>query len=257
MWSGVGAGDLRPTGDGPGGADRLADWVAGLTDAPALPGSVDGRSRPIGTVHWLHQVHGSTVVVVPSPGEGDAGATSGTGPVGGDEDGHPVRGVAAGEGDALVSATGATGLAVLTADCASIALGSPEGVAAAVHAGWRGLMAGVVERTAEAMVTLGATDVVGALGPCVHPGCYEFSPSDLDRVAARYGDQVRGRTVEGRPALDLPAAVAAALVAAGVRQRTGVDACTGCAGGYFSHRARGDVGRQALVVWSSPQGATG
>jgi len=222
-----------------------------MAEGPAHP------VRTVRTVRWLHQVHGSTVVVVPSPGEGDPQPTSGPGPGPGDADGHLVRGVAAGEGDALVSANGATGLAVLTADCASIALGSPEGVAAAVHAGWRGLVAGVVERAAEAMVVLGATALVGALGPCVHPGCYEFSPSDLDQVAARYGDQVRGRTVEGRPALDLPAAVAAALAAAGVRQQTGVDACTGCGGGYFSHRARGDVGRQALVVWSSPQGATG
>ncbi len=191
--------------------------------------------------------------MVPWRGGGDSGSDPGTR----DLDRYRVRAVAAGEGDALVSTATATGLAVLTADCGSIALGSPEGVAAAVHAGWRGLVDGVVERAVGAMVALGATDVVGALGPCIHPGCYEFSPSDLDQVAARYGDQVRGRTRDGRPALDLPATVAAALAAAGARQETGIDACTGCGGGYFSHRVRGDVGRQALVVWSSPEGRTG
>ena len=166
----------------------------------------------------------------------------------------PVRGVFAGEGDALVSSGGGIGLVILTADCASVALGSPEGVLGAVHAGWRGLVDGVVERAVEAMGTLGATEVVGAVGPCIHPGCYEFSEPDLARVAARLGEGVRSRTASGRPALDVPAAVSAALSAAAVREQGGVDACTGCAGGYFSHRARGDRGRQALLVWSSAVG---
>jgi hypothetical protein len=102
------------------------------------------------------------------------------------------------------------------------------------------------------MRSLGATEVVGALGPCIHPECYEFSEPDLDRVAARYGQAVRGRASSGRPALDLPAAVSASLAGAGVRHVSGVAACTACAGGYFSHRARHDRDRQALVVWSDP-----
>lgn len=167
-----------------------------------------------------------------------------------------MRARSAGEGDALVSSAGGIGLAVLTADCASIALGSPEGMIGAVHAGWRGLVAGVVDRAVEAMAALGATEVVGALGPCIHPGCYEFDEPDLDRVAARLGDQVRGRTDSGRGALDLPAAVSVALAAAGARQIAGLDRCTGCTDGYFSHRARGDLGRQALVVWSQGTGGT-
>jgi hypothetical protein len=198
----------------------------------------------------MRQVHGSTVLEVPIPGEQE--------PKGLEQSvGSTVRAVAAGEGDALVTAAASTGLVVLTADCASIALGSPEGVVAAVHAGWRGLVAGVVEQAVEAMRYLGATDVVGALGPCIHPGCYEFSDRDLDRVTDRFGEQVRGETEAGRPALDVPAVVSAALAAAGARQHAGVDACTGCGSGYFSHRARGDLGRQAMVVWSSPGGPTG
>ncbi len=205
-----------------------------------------GATAPTGrvrTVHWVRQVHGCGVVVVPT-----------TTDQGGVSDGSPVRAVSWGDGDALVSAAGGVGLAVLTADCGSIALGSPEGVAGSVHAGWRGLMAGVVERAVEAMVGLGASEVVGALGPCIHPGCYEFSDEDLDRVAVRFGDQVRGRTRSGHPALDLPATVAAALGAAGAGQQAGVDVCTGCGGGYFSHRVRADGGRQGLVTWSSPGG---
>jgi copper oxidase (laccase) domain-containing protein len=162
--------------------------------------------------------------------------------------------VCAGPGDGLVSAVRGSALAVLTADCASLALGSEEGIFAAVHAGWRGLVAGVVEATVDAMTAMGASEVVGALGPCIHPECYEFSEADLATVAASYGDSVRGRTSAGRPALALPAAVSAALAAAGAREVGGVDACTACGGGYFSHRARGDTGRQALAVWSTDRG---
>jgi YfiH family protein len=197
-------------------------------------------------VHWVDQVHGSDVIVA-VPRTQDVVPV--TGPA------EPVRAVAAGTGDALVSDAPTVALAVLTADCAPIALGSPEGVFAAVHAGWRGLVAGVVEQAAAAMRLLGATEVVGAIGPCIHPECYEFSQSDLDQVAARYGEVVRGRASSGRPALDLPMAVSAALAGAGVRQVKGVSACTACAGGYFSHRARHDRGRQALVVWSAGPGA--
>ncbi len=206
-----------------------------------VTGDPGDAGRSLRSVHWVRQVHGSTVVVVPSEAPRGAGGT---------ESGR-ARAVLAGHGDALVSSGGRIGLVILTADCASVALGSPEGVLGAVHAGWRGLADGVVEQAVETMGTLGATEVVGAVGPCIHPGCYEFSESDLDRVAARLGDGARSRTASGRPALDIPAAVSAALRAAGVTELGGVDACTGCAGGYFSHRARGDGGRQALLVWTS------
>ena len=176
---------------------------------------------------WLTQVHGDGIVTV-APGA----------PVGA---GDP--------GDGLVSRDRGAAVVVLTADCASIALGSDEGVFAAVHAGWRGLAAGVVGASIGAMRQAGAVGISVALGPCIHPECYEFSEEDLDGVAALFGDGVRGRTSAGRPALDLPAAVRSAVERAGVELVPGVDACTACEGSYFSHRARGDLGRQALVVW--------
>jgi copper oxidase (laccase) domain-containing protein len=161
-----------------------------------------------------------------------------------------VEAVPAGSCDGLVSSDPSLALSVLTADCASIALGSPEGVFGAVHAGWRGLAGGVVEAAVAAMRAAGATEVVGALGPCIHAGCYEFSEGDLDDLAGAYGPGVVGSTTAGRPALDLPATVSAALAAGGATETAGIDTCTACAGGYFSHRARRDTGRQAMVVWS-------
>jgi len=191
-------------------------------------------------VAWLTQVHGRTVLeVAPTALAGD-----------------PALPVArhAGTGDALVAGDPSMALAVLTADCAPVALGSPEGVFAAVHVGWRGLLAGVLEAAVGRMRRLGAGEVAAAIGPCVHAGCYEFGDAEIDRVSAAYGEGVRARTASGRPALDLPVAVGAALDATGAARVPGVDACTACDGGYFSHRARRDPGRQAMVVWADGGG---
>jgi polyphenol oxidase len=175
---------------------------------------------------WFRQVHGRRVVSVGRPGEG------------------------AGErADAAVTREPGCALAVLSADCAPVALASPEGVAGIAHAGWGGLLAGVVEATVEAMRALGAGDISAVLGPCVRAGCYEFGADDLDRVAARLGSQVRSQTSDGRPALDLPAAVRAALERSGVDHVCDTGACTACSPEYFSWRARRDLGRQATVVW--------
>jgi copper oxidase (laccase) domain-containing protein len=231
-WSDASRGDLRPTGGHAAGAAALSRFAS---DMAATTGA------PVHLVATAGQVHGAGVLDV------DLGGPDDTPPEGG---GPVVRCLA--EGDALVSRDRATALCVLTADCGALALASPEGVFAAVHAGWRGLLAGVVEAAVGRMREQGATDVVGALGPCIHAGCYEFSPSDLDAVAEVYGGSVRGRTAGGRPALDVPAGISAALERAGASGVEGVDACTACAEGYFSHRARRDTGRQALLVWSGP-----
>ena len=143
---------------------------------------------------------------------------------------------------------------VLTADCAPVALGSPEGVHGAVHVGWRGLVAGVIAGAVDAMRALGATDVVAGLGPTIHPCCYAFGGDDLAAVAAVAGGGVRSVTSGGEPALDLPAAVRARLDEAGARLVVDVDRCTACGGDAFSHRARGDEARQALFVWRGEGG---
>ena len=238
LWTDASHGDL-----GFAAAVDDADSASGV-EPGVEPGVADGEVRPgvagvaasmVGgsQLTWLRQVHGATVVRI---GTGQSGEL--------------------GEGDALVappaSVGQAPGLCILTADCASIALAGDDGSYAAVHAGWRGLVAGVVDGAARALRSGGASRIVGALGPCIHAECYEFSPRDLDVLTASFGAAVRGRTASGRPALDLPSAVAIALADADIEQRRGIDACTSCHGGFFSHRARGDVGRQALVVWGVP-----
>jgi polyphenol oxidase len=175
---------------------------------------------------WLHQVHGNGVVVVDHPGA-CAGA----------------------EADAAVTACPKAALVVRTADCAPVALASPEGVVGAVHAGWRGLMAGVVEATIETMRSLGAGHISAALGPCIAPHAYRFSQPDLERVAGRYGRGVVALDDSGRPALNLPATVRAALATCGAALVADARTCTHCSAGHWSWRANRDTGRQATIVW--------
>jgi len=172
------------------------------------------------TLTRLRQVHGARVVVVDG-----AGACTGE------------------EADAAVTTVASAKLAVLTADCAPVALAA-DGVIGAVHAGWRGLAAGVVRAAVDEMRRLGAGRIEAALGPCIHAECYEF-----EDVARWFPPAVRGVTSAGRPSLDVPAAVRAALAEVDVELVHDEDVCTACSVEHFSHRARGDAERQAMVVW--------
>lgn len=189
---------------------------------------VERRRHQIVALPWtvLRQVHGNQAVVVRAPGEG-----SGT------------------EADAAVTATTGAALAVLTADCAPVALASDEGVIGVAHAGWRGLAAGVVGETVQVMRSLGATRMHAVLGPCIRTACYSFGADDLEEVVKQTGPEVRGLDRHGDPALDVAAGVVAALRRAGVDRVDDIGICTACSGDHWSWRARRDEARQATVVW--------
>jgi polyphenol oxidase len=193
---------------------------------------LEWRRRAIAAMPWtwLRQTHGADVVVVDRPGA-EAGATA----------------------DAAVTTVPGAAVAVHTADCVPIVLLGRDAVGV-VHAGWRGLAAGVVEAAVATMdrVAPTGTGVRAVIGPCIRVECYEFGPDDLDRVAAVLGDAVRGRTAAGAPALDLTVAAVAALRRGGVVQVDDDGSCTACDPRWFSHRARGDTGRQAAVAWLEP-----
>lgn len=206
------------------------------------PDELEPRRAAIAPVPWtwLNQVHGARVVVVRSPGE-HAGV----------------------DADAAVTDVVGATLAVHTADCAGVLLrseGPGRRVIGAAHAGWRGLEAGVLEATVSAMHELGATAIRWMLGPCISADHYEFSPVELDRLAARFGERVRSRTLDGRVAFDLRAGVSSALSAcgaepyesAGPAHPTPTPPCTADDERYFSWRARGDRGRQAAITWMTP-----
>jgi YfiH family protein len=127
----------------------------------------------------------------------------------------------------------------LAADCVPIAIARANGSAAlaVVHAGWRGLAAGVVEA---AVAALGPDPVAAIVGPSVGPCCYEVGPE----VASRFDPDLTGGGI-----LDLWAAAERALRHAGVEQVERVDLCTRCNPGlFFSHRRSGERrGAQGVI----------
>jgi len=117
----------------------------------------------------------------------------------------------------------------------------------AAHAGWRGLVAGVLEAT---VGLLGEPGRVGAaIGPGIGPCCYPVSAEVRARFAERFGDSV----IAG-DAVDLAAAARRALARAGVPDAAvqTVEACTSCdPERFYSYRRDGaSTGRQAGLVWA-------
>jgi YfiH family protein len=143
-------------------------------------------------------------------------------------------------------ATALSGVApmVLVADCLPIALAGP-GAVAMLHAGWRGLAAGVAAAGVQALRELGGGPLGAAIGPGAGPCCYEVG-EEVHRVFG--GEGRRGRN------LDLKAIARARLEQAGVRQVADSGLCTICSDPalFFSHRRDGGItGRQAGVAWRS------
>jgi YfiH family protein len=148
---------------------------------------------------------------------------------------HRAAAGARGEpGDGLWTDEPGLPVLAMTADCLPIALVRDAGESPAVavlHAGWRGLLTGVV--AAGAGVIDGAFRA--AIGPAIGPCCYEVGPEVAGPFAAAYGDDV----VRGRK-LDLWTAAERALQAAGAVDVERVDLCTACNPElFFSHRRTG------------------
>ncbi len=208
--------------------DRSAGDLALGVDAQVL----ESRRRAVVDRQWVsvEQVHGAGVLVVDTATDVDRR--------------DPVA------ADAIVTSRDDIALSVRAADCATIALWSDDAVIGAVHCGWRGLVAGVVEAAVGAMRARTDAPVRAALGPSIGPECYEFGPEDLATVRAAVGDVVVAATADGSPALDVRAGLRARLHAVGVDLVAEDPRCTACEPtSFFSHRARDETGRQALVVW--------
>lgn len=190
------------------------------------------------------QVHGADVGIV---GAGDAGRGWGS------------RGSAVGRVDALVTREAGVAPAILIADCAPVALLSPGGVLGVAHAGWRGLVAGVLEAALRQMAALGggpAETCRAVVGPCIRACCYEVGEPVWRRFPTEClapGDRPASRR------LDLMAAVLHRLRDAGLPPERvhAAGLCTGCHTDlFFSHRRATRAGlpatgRTALLVWRS------
>jgi YfiH family protein len=134
----------------------------------------------------------------------------------------------------------------MSADCLPIALArtnAEDPAVAVLHAGWKGLLAGIVE---EGAAVLGSGKLTAAIGPGIGPCCYEVGEEVAAPFRERFGDDVmRERN------LDLWTSAERALRAAGVEQIHRVDRCTACEPEtFFSHRRdAGRTGRQGVIAY--------
>jgi YfiH family protein len=169
------------------------------------------------------------------------------------------------EGDALVTVAPRTAVSVMTADCAPVLIADPLArVVAAVHAGWRGALDGVVDSAVAAMEGLGASPerMVAAVGPCIAPASYEVGLEFVDRFLAADPANERffspGKSA-GKRQFDLPGFVLHRLARAGVADAEWIGRDT-CAeeDEFFSNRRaflRGepDYGRLASAIMLTEQ----
>ncbi len=184
----------------------------------------------------LTQVHGAAVVAVAAPWACGAGPRA----------------------DAMVTDRPGVALGIITADCTPVLLAdSRAGVVGAVHAGWRGAVAGVLEATVEAMVRLGArpASIAAAIGPCIRQQSYEVGPDLRDAVLAHDGGNTGFFADGARPdrwQFDLAGYCRMRL--ASVAEVDVIDADTlADADRFFSHRRRtlagdGPIGHQISAI---------
>ncbi len=143
--------------------------------------------------------------------------------------------------------------AILTADCLPVLLCDRAGsVVAAAHAGWRGLAAGVLEKTVERLPVARA-QLMAWLGPAIAQAAFEVGSEVRAAFVAQDAGAGECFTQAGTPGkyrADLYGLARRQLNALGVTAVYGGDACTHAdAARFFSHRRDGVCGRQASLVW--------
>ena len=223
--------NLRPPALGGAGADKPESVFQNQRDFSQALGAV-----PV----WLNQVHGATVVTLTAA---DLQA------------GRELP-----QADASISREPGLACAVLVADCLPLLLCSADGLAVgAVHAGWRGLAAGVIDQSVSALCKLAgcsADQLLAWLGPCIGPQAFEVGedvlqafgvdPHRPDELMFRRNPRPDGSL---RWRADLAGLARRRLAMLGVRQISGGTWCTvSDASRFFSFRRDGHTGRMAAAV---------
>lgn len=173
-------------------------------------------------VQWLDQIHGADVCYVTeaqSPLPADAAWTN-------------VRGLV---------------IAIMTADCVPVLLCDNGGsIAAAIHCGWRGATAGVIEATLNALPAA-ASELTAWLGPGICGSCYEVGRDVLECVGEH--DLFTESSIGDRWLFDLTAYAVRQLAELGVSNITESGMCTHHDHRFFSYRRDGKTGRMATAIW--------
>jgi hypothetical protein len=206
---------------------NLSYWVDDNSRAVDVNWQRARRLMPLGVrFSQLKQVQGKAIQVIESRTEGDP---------------RP-------EADGLVTAMTGVVLCIFTADCVPVLLADAEsGVIGALHAGWRGALAGIAGAGVRAMVQQGARPgaIRALLGPSIGPCCFEVDLELARRFERRFQRAHAHVHQSDRPDkayLDLRSIVAGQLAAAGLEREeiANVGPCTRCESErYFSRRAAG------------------
>lgn len=220
----------------------FATLNVGLGSSDDMANVVENRTRcreALGANHLLtlYQVHSADAVIVTEPWVGQ-------GP----------------KADAMATRLKGVALGVLAADCMPFLLVDAEAeVIGAAHAGWRGALAGVLEATVQAMVSIGARAdrIVAAVGPCMRQPNFEVGLDVLDAFTAKYPDAEQffapGLSAQKRQ-LDLVGFGRARLAETGVKALDDIGVCTLAESErYFSYRAsrragEADYGRNLSAI---------
>lgn len=179
-------------------------------------------SLPVSAIQFMNQNHGDEIAIVDAISEIDPSC------------------------DALITTTPGFAVAVLVADCIPLLLLSPS-VVAAVHVGRKGLVNRVALKVIARMRALGATAIHAQLGASICGECYEV-PADMAEEVSLMHPSALSQTKVATPALDLPRALIADLISAGISYEAS-SVCTFENHDYFSYRRDATTGRFAGVVW--------
>jgi hypothetical protein len=209
---------------GPFATFNLAGWVGDASDAVAENWRRWDALHPHLRVARLRQVHGKLVHTIDSSHDG-----------------------ARPEGDGIVTAAAGLALGIFTADCVPLLMvDADRRIVAALHAGWRGTLAGIAGEGVRAMIALGArpSSIRAALGPSIGLCCFEVDAA----LAETFAREIPGAAVythqgcPGKAYLDLRAILHLQLEREGLAPAsiTNVGPCTRCANDlFFSRRGAG------------------
>ncbi|QGU31884.1 peptidoglycan editing factor PgeF [Thermochromatium tepidum] len=214
-------------GDDPGHVARNRDLLCSNLGLPAAP-------------MWLRQVHGCEVARAECP----------------------VAAIP--EADAAVATSPGVVCAVMTADCLPLLLCDEQGTrVAAVHAGWRGLAGGVLERAVAAMV-VAPERLLAWMGPAIGPDAFEVGSEVRSTFVTEYPETAaafrpsRNQARGERWLTDLFELARFRLARLGIGRVYGGGDCTfSQPRRFFSYRRDGTTGRLASLIWLVPNDSHG
>lgn len=214
----------------PSGSPLQDEAVRIMRNYLLLQEAIGAKDR---TVLRVHQVHGNALIVAGESGEWDSCVKA----------------------DAIVVTRADQLASVRIADCTPVLLAVEDGSAvAAVHAGWRGVIAGVVTRAMEQLNRLRPRKrIIAAIGPCIGIDSFEVGPEVLGEFRSAFGAEAPIRLrADGKGYVDLRQAIVRQLIAGGVDEARieSTDRCTFRDNDeFFSHRRdQGVTGRMTALI---------